>query len=655
MKNRKRILCAFLCVILLLSGCRKKEALQQTEPETTEATVPETTQAPALPVTQADGKPASLGCKNVYLADNISAGGAVGVMSGEILTSGQLQFLYALAVTSYDGEIAPDWSQPLFAQSCPLTQSDISWEQYFLSRAVQIWQVSTALTLSSKEPQIITEEAFTPNGELHEQNITPDYPQYDVLYADKDRYTMPKMHAQWVAAVPETLEKTAKALGYSDTASMAQALHTTVEAMTEAVRNINTAYSYYSQLYDDATPQSQTPGRDVEMAAFADIRQLLLIPDGSVTAADGTVTAEETAWTAAEAKGRELQQKWQKAFASNRYPDAMFGNLAYGNSMDAATALDGGSLNSVTAGQLIPVLDSWVFDPQRKTGDSQVLRTDYGVALVYIASFRTPEQEAARTVSIRNTVEIKINEILNWWDCQVDYSQISLASLPENTPALSDILYPDVGHEQYDSLPLYIQDDYGTVSFGSSTVNINGCGVTCLAVLGTYMSDHRITPGQTAVRYANYCVSGGTNADMYAQITPELDFYFEKSVFQWEPARQALEDGKRAVCLQFKGHFTTGGHYIVLDSLTGDGNVVVRDSALPHYGKLQGHKDGYFTPPQVYSAGMQYWLFSPKVVTIPACTRCGDGSCYALTSDYTCRRCLTALGRLGGFTQSVIG
>lgn len=653
MNNRKRILCVFLCAILLLSGCRKKEISQQSV-ETTETAVPETTQPPALPVTQADGKPASLGCKNVYLADSISPNTVVGTMAGEKLTAEQLQFLYALAVNSYRGEIGPTESEPLFAQSCPLTQSEISWEQYFLSKAVQIWQVSTALVLESRQPQIITEAAFTPNAEQHAERLTPDYPQYRLLYADKDCYTMPKMHEAWVEGLPETLEAAAQKFGFADAKTMADALNTTVDTMLGLARRINEAYSYYTNLWEAATPEESLPGQ-TEMAEYADLRQILLIPEGAQTAADGTVTAEETAWAAAERKAGELRGTWEKTFASKKYPDAIFGNIAHESSMDAATAPDGGRLSSVTKGRLIAPLDAWVFDSQRKAGDCETIRTPYGVALVYIKEFRTAQQEAHRTEEIRDDVGQILSELLNRYDCQVDYSLVSLAVQPEQAPiGLVNILYPDVGHEQYDELPLYLQDDYNTVRFGNSTVSVNGCGITSLACMGTYMSDRRVTPGQMAVRYANYCVGGGTNADIFRQVTPEMDFYLEQIVFQWKPVEEAMNQGRKAITLQFPGLFTTSGHYMVLDKLTQEGNVVIRDSYLPHYGKLQGHMDGYFTPQQVYSSGVQYWIFSPKVVTLPACNRCGDGSSYAFASSYTCRRCLTALGRLDGFTQSII-
>ena len=41
--------------------------------------------------------------------------------------------------------------------------------------------------------------------------------------------------------------------------------------------------------------------------------------------------------------------------------------------------------------------------------------------------------------------------------------------------------------------------------------------------------------------------------------------------------REALKDGKLIVALMSKGHFTSGGHFIVLRGLTEGGKVLVAD------------------------------------------------------------------------------
>ena len=41
--------------------------------------------------------------------------------------------------------------------------------------------------------------------------------------------------------------------------------------------------------------------------------------------------------------------------------------------------------------------------------------------------------------------------------------------------------------------------------------------------------------------------------------------------------REALKEGKLVVALMSKGHFTSGGHFIVLRGITEDGSVLVAD------------------------------------------------------------------------------
>lgn len=42
---------------------------------------------------------------------------------------------------------------------------------------------------------------------------------------------------------------------------------------------------------------------------------------------------------------------------------------------------------------------------------------------------------------------------------------------------------------------------------------------------------------------------------------------------------EALQDGKLVIALMSKGHFTNGGHFIVLRGITEDGKILVADPA----------------------------------------------------------------------------
>lgn len=109
------------------------------------------------------------------------------------------------------------------------------------------------------------------------------------------------------------------------------------------------------------------------------------------------------------------------------------------------------------------------------------------------------------------------------------------------------------------------------------------------------------------------------------------------------------------VCVQTKGYWTRGGHYLLLEKMFDDDVIQVRDSNIYNYGKLEGHKTDRFDFSTVVPSGTAYWIFENKVVTIPACTRCGgtaEGAPEALlTEDYLCEKCAAALLRRGTYLE----
>ena len=125
---------AVLVVLLVWDGPTPKAPA--VEPEQTEATVPPV----VLPVT-ADGDPGSLRCKDSYLvaAEDFDPDTTVAWLGDETLTAGQLQAWYWFTVCGYTGEPQPDPSMPLEEQVCPLTDEGLSWQHYFLRRAIDSW------------------------------------------------------------------------------------------------------------------------------------------------------------------------------------------------------------------------------------------------------------------------------------------------------------------------------------------------------------------------------------------------------------------------------------------------------------------------------------------------------------------------------------
>ena len=168
------------------------------------------------------------------------------------------------------------------------------------------------------------------------------------------------------------------------------------------------------------------------------------------------------------------------------------------------------------------------------------------------------------------------------------YETISNMDLEGNLNIYDDIIdiddleeYP----EGYADLPYYNQTDkrWANHPYGSSTIYSSGCGPTSLAMVVSGLTGNRITPDVVA----NWSVQNGHRAEgagsYWSLMTAGGKYYGlnVESVSRKNPNKtmKALSDGHPVIVSMGKGHFTNGGHFIVLVGLTSDGKVLVHDPA----------------------------------------------------------------------------
>lgn len=207
------------------------------------------------------------------------------------------------------------------------------------------------------------------------------------------------------------------------------------------------------------------------------------------------------------------------------------------------------------------------------------------------------------------------------------------------------MLYPDIAHERFPEAPLYLQQDYPHTMYGKFPIRTHGCGITTLSMLSSYMTDTPLTPPAMCDRYGSYCYSNGTDGMIFVKEPRELGYYFRERTFEPPEALAALEAGYPVVCIQHQGYWTRGGHYLLLEKMTEDGLIQVRDSNIANYGRLEGHKEDRFEWKYIPPACGGYWVFEKKVTAIPACIRCGDPGTLpegTVPRDYLCHKCAKA-------------
>lgn len=634
---KKQALSALLALSLLLGGCANKPAApeQTAAPQATQALSTQPTQPPAT--VPPDGNPEDVTCKGSYTGQPAPEQVAA-VMGEKQLTNGQLSAFYWAAAAAWQQsgqEPSPDFSAPLDTQLCPIDAGCTTWQQFFLKQALNAWHTSQALAARCYGGGIPAEEAYKPNLENYEKYMT-EMPATKVLY-HYGEFHLNSMHQAYLDGLPQQLDTLAQAAGLQNRQELAQVgFGTSAQDLEAFAHDYNEGYMCFTNLLYTL----EKPDQELAPTDGVDIRYVLLVPQGQV-AADGQVTADEEAWLACEEEAQKLLETWM---AGHWVTDGTFAELANKHSQDPGTAPDGGALRNLHQGQLVEPLDSWCFSPARQPGDTGILRSPWGVHLMYYTG-----PTAAPKVTGEQMAQL-LESVGEESPMQVDYSAIVL---PEATPlvSLGDILYPDVAHERFPEVPLYLQQDYAGTMFGGFKLATNGCGITSMAMVASYFTDQELTPPTMCARYGRYSFSNGTDGMIFINEPPVMGFFLREKTYEPTIAYQALEDGHLVISLQHKGYWTRGGHYIVVEKLNEDGTVQVRDSNIYNYGvdgRVKTHLEDRHSWKSITSSGSAFWIFEHKLTRPSACTRCGQGEGIVrnlLQEDYICQKCRPALAR----------
>ena len=169
------------------------------------------------------------------------------------------------------------------------------------------------------------------------------------------------------------------------------------------------------------------------------------------------------------------------------------------------------------------------------------------------------------------------------------------------------------------SVVYYNQTDarWGNQMYGrSGTIGEAGCGPTALAIAVASLTANKVTPydvGQWSVANGYRCEGSGS----YQSLIPNGGRHYGLTVTNigrdGKKLVEALQSGKLAIAIMSKGHFTSGGHFIVLRGVTEDGKILVADPASVK----RSNKEWDLrivtgeASRKVGSAGGPFWVLSP--------------------------------------------
>lgn len=182
----------------------------------------------------------------------------------------------------------------------------------------------------------------------------------------------------------------------------------------------------------------------------------------------------------------------------------------------------------------------------------------------------------------------------------------SLAELPPEKKEEPVVLKGN--SRKRNNVPLYFQNQYPDIRYGSGSVATSGCSITSLAMVASYMTDHLYSPAELADYFGG---SAYSNMARLEAASDALQLPYKKAA-NWHESLQALKDGKVVIALVEEASiFTESQHFIVLTGMTEDGQILVNDSNLSNYARWElqkGFAEG-FTEGDIlcgYSGG---WIY----------------------------------------------
>ena len=341
-------------------------------PEQTTAAPAPTTVPQKVYTAEELGMVEGIGTKTIYGVDETALVDRDVVVAsvGHIeLTNAQLQVLYwnqfYRFVNNYDySSTGFDPTAPHGEQ--PFPQSDVTWEQYFLSGALQTWHQYAALIMAAEEVGYELPE----DVKLDLANLPTEYDKQAVEngYADGAQLLRAQM-GPGVTMDDLVAVETMFAIGDNYYTEYRESLEFTRD-------EVEAHFDKYSDVF------ANNYGVDKEIGKLVSVRHVLLQPEGCEFDDYNYVVATDEQWEACRAEAQALLDAWVKSGAS----EENFALMAGQHSVDGGSASTGGLYENVVSGQMVEAFDAWIFDETREPGSYGLVKTEFGYHLMYYVS-----------------------------------------------------------------------------------------------------------------------------------------------------------------------------------------------------------------------------------------------------------------------------
>ena len=156
---------------------------------------------------------------------------------------------------------------------------------------------------------------------------------------------------------------------------------------------------------------------------MVDVRHILIRLEDTETDAYGQVNYTEEQWE----QCRQLAQSILDKYMEDPTEDN-FGALAKEHSEDGSASV-GGLYTDVTEGQMVEEFNDWIFDENRKTADTGLVKTVYGYHVMYFVDREVTDgdwYEIAKSQLSSEYVTQLIDEAKEKHPMEVNYKKIAI-------------------------------------------------------------------------------------------------------------------------------------------------------------------------------------------------------------------------------------
>lgn len=394
----------------------------ETEPEESLDSAETTEYVEAEPTIPADGNAEDVTCKGSYSAsdeDVIAAGDTVvATIDDAELTVSELQIYYWMQVRnfltnygSYASYFGLDITQSLDTQVCGVSESGLTWQQYFLQAALADWHNYQSLAQEAKA-----------NG-----------------------FTMDEETLAEIDALPESLETEGQLLGYEGAEDYLKSNvgnGAEIEDYQDYMYTYYEGFLYFQSKYDAMVPTEEElvayfnenaeeyASQGVTMEdIYVDVRHILVLPEGATVETIYTDTFSEEAWAAGEKNAEDILNQW---LSGDKTEDS-FAALANEKSQDPGSNTAGGLYTDVYVGQMVEEFENWCFDESRQVGDYGIVKTSLGYHIMYFSGSRPVWRDYAESDLLSERGMELIYATTDAHPMTVDYSKALIADAhPEN-------------------------------------------------------------------------------------------------------------------------------------------------------------------------------------------------------------------------------